>query len=189
MATSITDGFDPGDDEKVISILDKWNGGPLSDRLYAKISKIAPMASTIIVIFRKKAANTEVLLLPRPGSDPTWPGMLNLPGKMFRAADFHRKDQKPENGPFERIQSDEIKTKFINPPKFAGVAFQDTLRGPVMALVYTVELANDTKDQRDWVWCEVTKLKALSNLIDTELIAIDIALRSYLAGSNHLPSL
>jgi hypothetical protein len=187
MANQITDGFEPGDDEKVISILDKWKGGPLSDNLFTKIASIIPQTSLITVVFRENAGKVETLLLKRPDTDPIWPNTLNLPGKMFRKSDFERKDNHPENGPIERIENSEIGTKFSKRPEFAGIAFQDTLRGPTIVLVYVV--AEDILLPEDGEWCGVDKVNSLSNMIETELVAIDVALRSYSAGVNHLPSL
>jgi len=189
MSIKVTDGFTSGDDEKVVSILDKWNGGPLSDELFTRVSKMNVLVSAICVIFRKNGENTEVLLLPRPNDDPTWPGLLNLPGKMFRPIDFERDDKNPINGPFERIQKDELNTKFKGSPKFSGIVFQDTKRGPIVALIYNAWVSKDSESNTDWNWIDVSKLKDLKNLLDTEMSAIEKALESYSAGSNHLPSL
>ena len=185
--TSITSGFDNGDDEKVINILDKWDDGPLSDKLFTKLSQLSPQTALITVVFRENNGETETLLLERPEGDPVWPGMLNLPGKMFRKTDFSRGDGRPENGPIERIEESEIGTKFTNRPKFAGVTFQDTKRGPVIVLVCVVN--EDVKLTKGGEWHPVKELNSLTKLINTELVVINVALEAYLAGSNHLPSL
>jgi hypothetical protein len=189
MGTLITDGFSEGDDETVVSILDKWKGGVLSDQLFTVVSKMMPQVGEIIVVFRKNNSNLETLLLPRPEGDPIFSGMLNLPGKMFRAVDFKRDDKNPMNGPLERIQKDELKIDLPKAPEFAGVAFQDTKRGPIVVLVHVSELTMENPSQPDWIWRNVSNLKDSKDMIDTEMPAIEVALRFYLAGSNHLPSL
>ncbi len=179
MGTLITDGFNSGDDEKVVSILNKWKGGPLSDKLFTSVSKLTPQIATIIVVFRKTDNVLETLLLPRPSDDPLWPNMLNLPGKMFRNVDFKRDDKNPVNGPLERIQKDELKTEFKKEDiKFAGLAFQSTLRGPIMVLVHTVFVAEDFSGNSDWIWRDVTKLNDFMDMIPTEMDAIEVALKT-----------
>jgi hypothetical protein len=179
MGTLITDGLDSGDDQKVISILNKWKGGPLSDQLFTSLSKLTPQISAIITVFRKRDNIVETLLLPRPSDDPLWPNMLNLPGKMFRAMDFKRDDKNPVNGPLERIQKGELKVELNKLDiKFAGLAFQDTIRGPIMVLVHTVFVAEDFNGNLDWVWREVSQLKDSKDMIPTEMDAIEVALKS-----------
>lgn len=178
MGTPVTDGFDVGDDEKVVSILNKWKGGTLSDQLFTAISKMTPQISAIIVVFRKRGDALETLLLPRPSDDPTWSNMLNLPGKMFRAMDFKRDDNNPINGPLHRIIDNELKTELNNTPKFAGLAFQDTKRGPIMVLVHTVFVDAGFNGNKDWIWRDVSSLKDSKDMIPTEMDAIEVALKS-----------
>lgn len=178
MSVKITDGFDVSDDEKAIEILKKWKGGPISDQLFAQISLMTPQISMIISVFRNNAGKLETLLLPRPKTDPTWPGMLNLPGKMFRSADFKRFDGSPLNGPKERIIKDELSILLETEPKFAGIAFQNTKRGPIAVLVYTVEVPPDFEGNKDWVWRDVKTLEEFSDMIPTEMDAIKVALKS-----------
>ena len=178
MGSVVSVGFNEGDDAKVGSILNKWNGGVLSDHLFAAISKMTPQLSAIIVVFRKKDDNLETLLLPRPNSDPVWPNMLNLPGKMFRSMDFKREDKNPINGPLERIQNDELKINLTEPPKFAGLAFQSTKRGSIMVLVHTVFVPGDFNGNEDWIWRDVSILKESTDMIPTEMDAIEAALKS-----------
>jgi hypothetical protein len=182
MSTLITDGFDSGDDEKVVEILKKWKGGAISDSLFFTISAMTPQVSTIIVFFRKNGDRVEVLLVHRPDNDPMGPRLLNLPGKMFRAIDFKREDKNSMNGPFERIQTDELKIQLQSKPKFAEIVFQNTARGQIVALVYLGELSKGQKDLDNWVWVDVKKLKELNNFLETESSAIEAALKHYLAG-------
>lgn len=178
MGVKITDGFDPGDDEKVVSILNKWKGGILSDQLFAAVSKLTPQISTIIVLFRKNGDILETLLIKRPEDDPTWPGILNLPGKMFRGADFERKDGNPVNGPLERIQESELQTKLDN-IKFAGVAYQNTKRGPIVVIVHIAEISMDFAGKPGWVWRDVAKMSQFSDMIPTEMEAIEVAIKAF----------
>lgn len=179
MGTTITSGFEVGDDQKVISILKKWDGGPLSDALFASMSRLTPQVSTIVAVFRDNNGTLETLLLPRPGDDPVWPNMLNLPGKMFRAVDFRREDNNPINGPIERIINTELKTeldkKQIN---YAGLAFQNTKRGAIIVLVHTVFVNMDFKGNEDWVWRSVESLRDSKDMIPTEMDAIEVALKN-----------
>jgi hypothetical protein len=187
MSVKITDGFDPGDDEKVISVLNKWNGGVISDKLFTKISEITPQTAVITVIFRGENKNLETLLLKRPDDDPVWKGMLNLPGKMFRKIDFGREDNIPENGPIGRIEQNELDFRFTKKPEFAGIAFQDTKRGPITALIYVTDETIVTP--KDGEWHKIEGIEGLKNMIETEFVAINVAQKHYLASLNHLPSL
>jgi len=180
MSVKITDGFAPGDDEKVISILSKWTGGYLSDRLFIKLAGITPQAGIVVIIFRQnQKGEIEVLLVPRPDNDPLWPEMLNLPGKMFRAADYNRKDDLPVNGPLERIQKDELKIKFSKEPEFVGVSLHKDDRGPLVVLVYLSEVDNNLELPKGRMWCSINNLEKVNNLVQTELIPINIALNYY----------
>jgi len=53
MTGQTTDGFLPGDDEKIIPVLDKWQGGPLSDKLFTALARITPQACVETVVLRK----------------------------------------------------------------------------------------------------------------------------------------
>jgi len=180
MGTLITDGFDSGDDEKVVQILSKWKGGPLSDQLFTSVSKLTPQISAIITVFRKRNNIIETLLLPRPSDDPLYPNMLNLPGKMFRAVDFERSDSNPINGPLERIQDRELKVK-LKSVKFVDLVFQSITRGHILVLLHLGELLEGQEDRDDWVWVDVNKLKETPKFLETETSAIEAGLKHYLA--------
>jgi hypothetical protein len=182
MIPKITEGLDAGDDEKVVSILKKWNDGMISNDLFFAISRMTPQVSAIIVIFRKVKDKIETLLIPRPSDDPLGAGKLNLPGKMFRTIDFKRVDKNPVNGPLERIQTGELKINLKNEPEFVENVFQNTGRGAIVALVHLGELSEDSVQGEDWVWADVTKLKELDNFLVTETSAIEAALKHYLAS-------
>lgn len=188
MSATITDGFGPGDDTKVVSILKKWRGGPLSNQLFTVLAGMLPQPSVVAVILRRRR-NLEVLLVPRPSDDIVWPGMLNLPGQQFRVADFHREDGNPLNGPWERIQNNELKAKFTDKPEFSGISLHLDDRGPQIVFVYLIRIkpASDFSPSGEWV--EVEKLKEMKNFIQSELKSIAVALDFYTAGSYHLPCL
>ena len=176
MTAGITDGFSTDDDEKVISILKKWKGGPLSDQLFTILAGMIPSSGVATVILQR-SRDLEILLLPRPTNDIVWPGMLNLPGKQFRSADFHRRDNNPLNGPLERIRSDEIKTKFIGNPKFAGVSLHSDKRGPQVVLVYLAKIKSSSESVGKWY--PVNRLKDMKDFVQSELKSIDVALDFY----------
>ncbi len=175
MSTIVTDGFESGDDTLVVSILKKWRGGPLSDELFTVLAGMLPHPGVATVILRKKV-DLEIFLVSRPSKDIVWPGMLNLPGKQFRAADYHRPDNNPLNGPLERIQEDEIKTRFDGEPKFAGVSLHSDSRGPQVVLVYLILLKPDSEFSPKGVWVDIGKLKNMENFIQSELKSIKVAL-------------
>jgi hypothetical protein len=106
---------------------------------------------------------------------------------MFRKIDFEREDNIPENGPIERIEQNELDLRFTKKPEFAGIAFQDTKRGPTIVLVYVTDEKIETPKNGEWHNVEDTK--GLANMIETEFVAIDVAQKHYLASLNHLPSL
>ena len=130
----------------------------------------------------EKLKDLEILLLPRPPKDIVWPGMLNLPGKQFRAADFHREDNSPLNGPLERIQNDELKTEFIGNPEFAGVSLHSDDRGPQVVLVYLARIKSDS-DLAAGKWVSIDRLKDMENLIQSELKSIKVGLDFYNSAS------
>ncbi len=178
MGVKITDGFDRGDDEKVVSILKKWRGGVLSDELFATVSGMSPQLSVIIVVYRKNDKNKEILLLKRPNDDPVWPGMLNLPGKMVRNSDFDKDCATPAESALERVQEDELGFDAKDGVKFSGIAYQNTKRGHIVVLVYVAELPMNFKSKADWVWRNVNDLKNHTDMITTEMDVIKVALKS-----------
>ena len=189
MATLITDGFDQGDDEKVVSILKKWKGGVLSDILFTKLAKILPQVCVETVILRKNNRKIEVLLVSRPDGDPVWPKMIHSPGGQIRAVDFHRKDKKVVNGVFERVQKNEIRTNFILEPVFVENIERTTKRGSEVAIVYFTQIEEDSGLSKEIIWCDVEKLENLPNMMKDQIEMIRNVAKFYLASSNHLPSL
>lgn len=68
MATLITSGFKPGDDEAAVEILGQWDGGPLSDLLFTQIAAMIPLVGIEVVVLRWRD-EIETLLIPRPDGD------------------------------------------------------------------------------------------------------------------------
>jgi hypothetical protein len=175
MGQTITDGFSQGDDEKAVAILKKFKGGPISDNLFAVIAGMMPTTGAVVVFVRNRD-NLEILFVPRPDDDPTWPGALNLPGKMFRNVDFHRDDKTPINGPLERIQESEIRTKFPKEPEFAGVNLNSDRRGSWAVLVYFIEVDSDFEYKGVGEWIKFSDIKSRDNLVQTEINHVNIVL-------------
>lgn len=175
MGTLVTDGFDSGDDEKVISILKKWKGGPLSDQLFTIIAGMMPTTGVVVVISYNKK-DPEVVFVDRPADDPKWPNILNLPGKLFRNADFKRTDKLPQNGPLERIEKSEIESEFPKQPKYIGVNLNSDSRGSWAVLVYLVELDNKDDYKSVGEWVRVSEMNKKNNIIQTEINHINVAL-------------
>ena len=180
MSVKVTDGLHAKEEALVISVLQKWKGGPLSDQLFTAFAKMIPLSGAVVTIFRKTGDNlTEVMLVPRPKGDPVWPGMLNLPGKMLRAIDYIRDDKKPVNGALERIQEDELGAIFPQKPKFAGVSLHSDDRGPLVVLVYWLKVDDNFKSSKGGLWFNVEDLKNLNSFIQSEIISINVALKEY----------
>lgn len=175
MASNITDGFDPGDDEKVIEILKKWKGGLISDQLFNLIAGMMPTTGVVVVIASNKE-DPEVIFVPRPEGDPRWSGKLNLPGKLFRNVDFKRSDNIPANGPLERIQKSEIGIEFPSNPKFIGINLNSDSRGSWAILVYLVNLDDKTLYKGVGEWVRVSEVEKRNDLINTEINHINVAL-------------
>lgn len=183
MATQITDGFSPGDDEKAVSLLKKWKGGPLSNKLFVVLAGMVPSSGVVTVIIRR-SPDLEILLVPRPHGDIVWPGMLNLPGTQFRAADWLRTDSNPLNGALERIQEAELKTELDGNPEFAGVSLHSDDRGPQVVLVYLAKVDPNHKFYEGCVWYNVEKLDELKNFVKSEIKSIKVAVDYYQKGFN-----
>ncbi|GIW61426.1 MAG: hypothetical protein KatS3mg089_0278 [Patescibacteria group bacterium] len=170
-----TDGFDPGDDEKVIALLKKWKGGTLSDALFTRLAWMLPQPTVEMVIIRKRDKTLEVLLIPRPPDDIVWPGFLHLPGQTLRRMDYFRDDNTPMNGPLERIQKYEIQTSYLRTPEFVGVAQYMTQRGPEAVHIYLGAIAKNAKLPSGAIWAAIDDLPKMRNFINHQIIPIKIA--------------
>jgi hypothetical protein len=182
MANTLTDGFSSGDDEQVVTLLKKWRGGKLSDQLFNILAGMTPQPTVETVILRKINSEMEVLLIPRPEGDIIWPGMLHSPGQALRAMDYHRDDLTPLNGPFERVQQQEIMTDFSKVPEFVGVAQYLTARGPEAVHVYLAHITDFARLPVTARWCNIKELEKLDNFISHQLIPIRMAADFYNAN-------
>src|SRR3989344_6602364 len=135
-----TEGLTLEEDRRLVELLNKWNGGRISTPAFTEIARMSPQPIVEVVIFRMIEGRLETLLIPRPEDDVVWPGMYHTPGAALRAADFHREDQNPLNGPFERIQRGELGSNFAYTPIFAGRLHRLADRGPEVAEIYVAEL-------------------------------------------------
>jgi hypothetical protein len=175
MANILTDGFSEGDDEQVVNILKKWRGGVLSDQLFTVLAGMLPQPTVETVVLRKNGSEIEALLIPRPVGDIIWPGMVHTPGQALRAQDFHRPDNIPMNGPFERVQKYEIMTEFSKSPEFVGVAQYQTARGPEAVHVYLGLVAENARLPAASRWCNIKELEKLDNFIRHQLVPVRMA--------------
>lgn len=180
-----TDGFDPEDDEKVISTLKKWKGGVLSDELFTQLAYIIPQPTIETVVLRKKENAIEALLIPRPAHDSIWPGVLHSPGQALRKMDYLRTDNTPLNGPFERVQSLEIKAKFLHTPEFVGIAQYMTKRGPEAVHIFLASIAEDSALPENAIWKRVDDLPQLTNFMDHQIIPINMAKNFFLTKNKN----
>lgn len=175
MGVKITDGFDPGDDEKAVSILSKFKGGPISDQLFTVVAGMMPTAGVVVVI-TYNSEDPEVVFVPRPEGDPVFSGKFNLPGKMFRNSDFKRADATPVNGPLERIKKSEIESEFPGTPRFIGVNLNSDARGSWAVLVYKIELNDKSEYKGAGEWIKASEVEKRDDLVKTEINHINIAL-------------
>jgi hypothetical protein len=183
MTNTFTDGFSPGDDKRVVAILKKWRGRALSDQLFNTLAGIFPQPTVETVILRHRDTEVEVLLIPRPEGDITWPGMLHSPGQTLRAMDYHRPDNTPINGPFERVQQYEIMTNFSRPPQFVGVAQYSTARGPEAVHIYLARIPEDARLPQLAGWYNIEELENLDNFIQHQIIPIRLAVDFFIKNN------
>src|SRR3989344_9021208 len=135
-----TEGLTPEEDKRLADLLSKWNGGRISTTVFTELARMIPQPIVEVVVLRNNGGTIETLLIPRPADDLVWPGMYHTPGAALRTSDFHRDDQNPLSGPFERIQRGELGSNFAYTPIFAGRLHRLADRGPEVAEIYVAEL-------------------------------------------------
>ena len=173
-----TDGLTLEEDGELARLLSKWNGGRISTPVFTELARMIPQPIVEVVLFRKNGEILETLLIPRPADDIVWPGMLHTPGAAIRTSDFHREDQNPLNGVFERIQHGELNSDFAYTPVFAGRIHRLGDRGPEVAEVYFTELPEGSYQQHH-VWYPVDKLAENPKFIQHQLGHVMIAAGFY----------
>jgi hypothetical protein len=181
LMADITDGFDPGDDEIVVEKLKKWKGGRISTPLFTALAGMLVIPVLETVILRKYKSNIQILLISRPPDDIVWKGMIHSPGGALRRMDYYRDDKLPNNGVFERIEKAEIKTKFVKTPKFIGLIIPErpSPRGPELAQIFLAEIKNDTVLPPEAGWYNVDDLPKMSNFIQHQLPAVNMAVNAF----------
>jgi hypothetical protein len=175
----ITDGFDPGDDEKVIEIFKKWKGGRLSTSLFTVLAGMLPTPCIETVVLRRFGEKVQVLLIPRPPNDIVWKGKLHSPGGAIRHADYLRTDGNPFKGVFERVETQEIKTKFIEEPKFITSYPVMTQRGPEMVALFLAKIDESAVLPEGAVWYDADKLSELPTAVNHQMRAIEEAVKAF----------
>lgn len=173
-----TDGLTPEEDKQLANLLSKWTRGRISTPVFTELARIIPQPIVEVVLFRKNGEILETLLIPRPADDIIWPGMYHTPGATLRASDFHREDQNPLNGVFERIQRGELNSHFTYTPVFAGRLHRLGERGTEVAEVYFTELPEGSF-QPHHVWYPVDKLAENPKFIQHQLGHMTIAVEQY----------
>lgn len=179
MKNDATDGFDAGDDEKVIEIFKKWKGGPLSSKLFTVLSGILPTPTVETVILRKNGDKVEALLIPRPADDIIWKGKIHSPGGAFRFADYKREDGDPLAGVLERVEEKEIKTKFLDRPEFVTVIPVMTDRGPEVAQIYLGKVDENYQFPEGANWYDIDSLESNTDFIKHQLKVIKLAAEKF----------
>ena len=177
-AQFVTDGLTPEQDQYLVELLLKWNGGRISTPVFTQLARITPQAIVEVVLFRKNKV-LETLLIPRPDDDIVWPGMFHTPGVALRTSDYYREDQNPLKGAFKRIE-EEINNEFASPPTFAGRLDRLSERGPEVVEVYTAELPESMNLKPGQVWFPVEQLPNNEKFIHGQMGHVNIAADAYL---------
>jgi hypothetical protein len=179
MSQLITDGLTAADEKQLTEILKKWKGGALSDSLFTSLAQMLPMPCVESIVFRKVKGRTECLLTPRPENDPIWPGFIHSPGSVLRAIDFRRPDGVAVNGPFERVQKNEIMNKFEYPPIFVDIHTHLGARGPEVLLIHFTSISKHAVLPAGCLWADVGSLLERPNFIKHQQPAILMAAKKF----------
>ena len=170
-----TDGLTLEEDKTLTGLLSKWKGGRISTLVFTELARIIPQPIVEVVIFRNNDKTLETLLIPRPEGDPVWPGMLHTPGVALRVSDFN--ENNPLDGPFGRIQRNELNNKFAYTPVFVRCLNRSTQRGPEVVQVHFTELSEP--DQKNYVWSSIDELAQKRNFIQHQLEHVNLAAEQY----------
>ncbi len=162
-----TDGLTPEQDQQLADLVSRWRGGRISIPVFTELARMIPQSIVEVVLFRRTNGILETLLIPRPKDDIVWPGMYHTPGTALRASDFHREDQNPLNGAFERLQSGELNSAFSSAPAFVGRLHRVGDRGPEVVEVYIAELFEASTSQLNHVWYPVDQLASNPNFMQS----------------------
>lgn len=174
-----TDGLTPEEDNALVTLLSKWNGGKISTPVFTELARMIPQPIVEVVICRRNGGTIETLLIPRPEDDIVWRGMIHSPGTALRRADFKRADKQPLNGAFDRIQNNEIKNRFTFLPIFvARLHGDDVNRGPTVSEIYYTEIPPGS-DQKHYTWYPVNQLAQNPRFIQSQLRHVELAAEQY----------
>jgi hypothetical protein len=179
MNKDITDGFGPGDDEKVIEILKKWKGGRLSNELFTELAGILPAPCIESVILRKNEGKVEVLLIPRPENDIVWKGMLHSPGASIRRSDYQNNPEDAFTETLKRIEDQEIKNKFEEKPRFITSYSIMTKRGPEVVLLFLAKISDRAVLPEGSGWYDIENLNEIPNFLSHQTKAIEEAAKVF----------
>lgn len=88
--------------QQLIELLEKVPAGYLPEGVFVNIARLAVLTAIEFVPLRYNQGKIEVLLLPRPSTDPIWPNLLHTPGTILRSTDNSFEDA------FKRLCEEEI---------------------------------------------------------------------------------
>lgn len=180
MSQKTTGGFGPDDDDRVVEILKKWDGGPISDKLFTVLAGMIPQPIVETVILRQKNNVIETLLIPRPADDIVWKGKMHTPGCAIRRADYYTAGKTPLECAFERIQSKElVPIRFIGTPAYVGVFEGPGDRGPGIARVFVAQIPEDAVLPAGAEWYPVSKLPDRADFVHDQYEFIKFAANYY----------
>lgn len=179
ISSSPTEGLTNKEDQELTHLLKKWKGGQISTQVFTELARMIPQPIVEVVILRANNGTVETLLIPRPKDDIIWPGKYHAPGAAIRSVDFLRKDGNPLEGVFERIQTGELNSTFLDTPAYVDRFHRLGDRGPEVAEVYIAELPENTTIQSDHRWVAVDKLENNPAFIQHQLPHILLAAEKF----------
>lgn len=191
MGQLVTSGFSPGDDAAAVAILDKWEGGPISDQLFTVLAGMLPQPVIEMNILRRNPVGgyLEVLLIERPDDDPVWPGMVHTPGTALRRSDFDH----PQGAlvpAFARLRGlgGEAGLQFAE-PVFVTVLNRTSRRGADVGQIFWTTVEGDPELRSGAYWVSVDGLDGVTNLIENHAYHIGLAVAAYHAAQQRAEAL
>jgi len=114
---------------------------PIPHKIFRLIAQRFVLTPVEAVVLRKKATNIQVLLIERGRNDPDWGGQLHCPGTILRANDAKGKGD--YSYALERLEENELKTRFLKPPVFITTWFHKVTRGVENAMVFVCQIKGE----------------------------------------------
>lgn len=161
--------LEPEEERIIVKTLKKLKPGFLPEAIFLAIARIMVIPTCLVIPLYRDKTGLKVQLLKRAGSDPVWPNMWNLPGKIILATDKTITDTQ------NRIIKNEIPGGRTNTvPIFCGYVFDKGSRGKEISIIYYFVLNKKPKGGKLF---DVNNLP--KNIIKTERPRIMTAIKAY----------